>query len=75
MEPANLETLLQKVSTIAHGPHGDLLDKLIDMMFERELRAAAIQGEAKQQPCGYPARGARAFKKQAGQVNEHRDRP
>lgn len=37
MEPANLETLFEKVETIAHGPHADLLEKLINLLYEREM--------------------------------------
>ena len=37
MEPATLETLFEKVKTIAHGPHADLLNKLIDLLYEREM--------------------------------------
>jgi predicted transcriptional regulator len=37
MEPANLETLFEKVKAIAHGPHADLLEKLIDLLYEREM--------------------------------------
>jgi hypothetical protein len=37
MERANLETLFEKVETIAHGPHADLLNKLIDLLYEREM--------------------------------------
>lgn len=36
MEPANLETLFEKVRTIAHGPHADLLEKFIDLLYEHE---------------------------------------
>ncbi len=55
MEPGNLETLFEKVRIMAHGPHAALLHKLIDLLYEREMRAAAIQGEADHQPCGYQA--------------------
>lgn len=37
MEPINLETMLEKVATIAHGPHAELLEKLIDLLYEREM--------------------------------------
>jgi len=37
MERPNLETLFEKVETIAHGPHADLLKKLIDLLYEREM--------------------------------------
>jgi hypothetical protein len=37
MEPANLETLFEKVETIAHGPHADLLEKLINLLYERQM--------------------------------------
>jgi len=37
MEPGNLENLMEKVKTIAHGPHADLLNKLIDLLYEREM--------------------------------------
>jgi len=40
MERANLETLLEKVKTIAHGPHADLLNKLIDLLYDREMEGA-----------------------------------
>ena len=36
MERANLEALFEKVETIAHGPHAELLNKLIDLLYERE---------------------------------------
>jgi len=36
MEPANLETLIEKVITIAHGRHAKLLSKLIDLLYDRE---------------------------------------
>lgn len=32
-----LETLIEKVETIAHGPHADLLEKLIDLLYAREM--------------------------------------
>jgi len=35
MERANLENLFEKVETIAHGPHADLLNKLVDLLYER----------------------------------------
>ena len=37
MERANLENLFEKVETIAHGPHAELLNKLIDLLYEREM--------------------------------------
>jgi predicted transcriptional regulator len=37
MEPSSLETLFDKVETIAHGPHADLLNKLVDLLYEREM--------------------------------------
>lgn len=37
MEPGNLENLVQKVRAIAQGPHGDLLEKFIDLLYEREM--------------------------------------
>jgi hypothetical protein len=40
MERANLETLFEKVETIAHGLHADLLNKLIDLLYEREMQGA-----------------------------------
>ncbi len=55
MERPNLEALFEKVRSIAHGPHAALLHKLIDLLYEREIRAAAIRGEADHQPCGYQA--------------------
>ena len=36
MERANIENLIKKVETIAHGPHADLLEKFIDLL-EREM--------------------------------------
>jgi len=36
MEPANLETLIEKVITIAHGRHADLLNKFIDLLYDQE---------------------------------------
>jgi len=38
MKPDNLESLFEKVETIAHGPHADLLAKLIDLLYEREMQ-------------------------------------
>ncbi len=35
---ANLEALFEKVKTIAQGPHADLLNKLIDLLYERETQ-------------------------------------
>jgi hypothetical protein len=37
MERANLDNLLEKVETIAHGPRAGLLNKLIDLLYEREM--------------------------------------
>ena len=37
MERANLETLIEKVETIAHGPYAEMLHKLIDLLYEREM--------------------------------------
>ena len=37
MESSNLDTLFEKVKTISHGPHADLLNKLIDLLYEREM--------------------------------------
>jgi hypothetical protein len=37
MERSNLENLFEKVETIAHGPHAELLNKLIDLLYEREM--------------------------------------
>lgn len=36
MEPGNLETLLEKVKAVAHGPHAELLEKFIDLLYEHE---------------------------------------
>jgi hypothetical protein len=38
MERADLEALIDKVETIAHGPHADLLEKFIDLLYEREMK-------------------------------------
>jgi len=38
MEPENLDTLIDKVKTIAHGTHGDLLEKFIDLLYEQEMQ-------------------------------------
>ncbi len=38
MEASNLDTLFEKVETIAHGPHADLLKKFIDLLYEREMQ-------------------------------------
>lgn len=38
MESSNLDTLFEKVETIAHGPHADLLKKFIDLLYEREMQ-------------------------------------
>lgn len=37
MERTNLENLFEKVETIAHGPHADLLNKLVDLLYDREM--------------------------------------
>jgi predicted transcriptional regulator len=37
MEPQNLDNLIEKVQTIAHGPHADLLEKFIDLLYAREM--------------------------------------
>src|SRR3972149_5276771 len=37
MEPGNLENLMEKVKVIAHGPHADLLNKLVDLLYERKM--------------------------------------
>lgn len=37
MEPSNLETLFEKVKVIADGPNADLLNKFIDLLYEREM--------------------------------------
>ncbi len=37
MEPGSLETLFKKVKAIAHGPHAELLQKFIDLLYEREM--------------------------------------
>ena len=37
MEPDNLEILLEKVETIAQGRHADLLEKFVDLLYEREM--------------------------------------
>jgi hypothetical protein len=74
MEPGNLESLFKKVRTIAHGSHGDLLGKLIDMLFEREQRALRSGGRQSSNLAAIRA-GERAIGKQAGQVDEHQDRP
>jgi hypothetical protein len=34
MERSNLENLFEKVETIAHGPHAELLNKLVDLLYE-----------------------------------------
>jgi len=36
MAPGNLETLVEKVKVIAHGPHADLLEQFIDLLYERQ---------------------------------------
>ena len=36
MEPGNLDNLMEKVKAIAHGPHADLLEKLIDLLYGQE---------------------------------------
>ncbi len=38
MEASNLDTLFEKVETIANGPHADLLNKLVDLLYEREMQ-------------------------------------
>jgi hypothetical protein len=38
MEPGNLDNLMEKVRAIAHGPHADLLEKLIDLLYGREMK-------------------------------------
>jgi hypothetical protein len=37
METGNLENLVEKVKAIAHGPHADLLEKFIDLLYEKEM--------------------------------------
>jgi hypothetical protein len=37
MEPGNMENLIEKVETIARGPHAELLNKFIDLLYEREM--------------------------------------
>ncbi len=37
MEPENLNSLIEKVQTIAHGPHADLLEKLIEVLYEKDM--------------------------------------
>lgn len=36
MEPGNIENLVEKVKTIAHGPNADLLEKFIDLLYQHE---------------------------------------
>ena len=36
MEPGNLDNLMEKVRAIAQGPHADLLEKLIDLLYGQE---------------------------------------
>jgi hypothetical protein len=47
MEAANLETLVEKVKAVAHGPQADLLRKFVDLLYqpagERERRERAAQ--------------------------------
>lgn len=38
MGSSNLDTLFEKVETIANGPHADLLKKFIDLLYEREMQ-------------------------------------
>jgi len=45
MEPGNLENLMEKVKTIAHGPHADLLEKFIDLLYEREMEEESFSPE------------------------------
>jgi hypothetical protein len=35
MDDANIETLVEKVTTVALGPHAYLLSKLVDLLYER----------------------------------------
>jgi len=37
MAPGNLDILVKKVKAIARGPHADLLEKLTDLLYEREM--------------------------------------
>jgi len=37
MESSNLEALIEKVEAIAQGPHADLLNKLVDLLYDREM--------------------------------------
>jgi len=64
MEPGNLETLLEKVRTVAQGPQGDLLRKFVDLLY-KPMGERKRQGQSR----------SKAYREQAGQVNEHRDRP
>ena len=34
MEPSALETLVEKVSAVAHGPQADLLRKFVDLLYK-----------------------------------------
>jgi hypothetical protein len=36
MESGHLEALFEKVKAIAHGPHAELLEKFIDLLYEHE---------------------------------------
>ena len=38
MESGSLENLMEKVETIASGPHAELLNKFIDLLYEREMQ-------------------------------------
>uniref|UniRef100_A0A7V4GA61 Uncharacterized protein n=1 Tax=Desulfobacca acetoxidans TaxID=60893 RepID=A0A7V4GA61_9BACT len=61
MAPGNLETLVKKVKAIARGPHADLLEKLIYLLYERQHEpeyfspedlAAIAKGKAQIAPGG-----------------------
>jgi hypothetical protein len=36
MEPGSLEALFEKMRAIVQGPHADLLEKFIDLLYEHE---------------------------------------
>lgn len=47
MEPANLESLFEKVEAIALGPQADLLKKFVDLLY-KPLSGRERQGLKKQ---------------------------
>jgi (p)ppGpp synthase/HD superfamily hydrolase len=43
MEPGNLDNLMEKVRVIVSGSHAELLEKLIDVLYERDMEEPEIE--------------------------------